>query len=487
MKQVLKLILKMGLASVPIMAVWAYLYFCPMSYFDGEAPYYLWNRDFSREAHEEKYDLVIIGDSAANAAFEPEYMSEGAVNLSLGGSSPAEEYYVLKEFIEANGAPRTVYMYYNAEHMSAPTAFWERSVYSHRFNFDEVMTMIADAEAHSCDFITAQPHYRNLAVEYLYSAPEKYLPALLNAGFNGRLSDNRINYNHIDIHRGTYISRKAETGDLYQPEVYYNFPVGDFSDYYLKKTIELCSENDITVRIIDIPPATGAKLETLQYSAEKNTYFFDIANSYDNVTYLTGIEGMNRYDYSDAIHMNTRGALKFSKLMKTLYPEDFYGHEDEDFSEKTLYGINDYLEIETQPDQLVERIQGTGYKVLFVSYKPISEVEAEYRFPFTEGYGAVCEDKYMYADGSGSSGTIAAGTAGEYSCDAYCGESEMHLMTNDSGLMSVCGSDPSKSFAFWGEWWANELYAVILDENDDLVMIKTFTPELSVYETERKD
>ena len=56
-----------------------------LGFTDSETPFYIWNKLFCYTTQEEKIDVIILGDSSANASYMPEVLSGSVVNLSLGG------------------------------------------------------------------------------------------------------------------------------------------------------------------------------------------------------------------------------------------------------------------------------------------------------------------------------------------------------------------------------------------------------------------
>ena len=126
MKNLLKLTAKCFLVCLPMIAVTVYLRWQPFNYMDGEAPYYIWNRDQARQGSETYYETIILGDSVANSAFLPEVLSDGTINMALGGMTPVESYYVLEEWMDSHPAPKACYIAYQDIHLQQDECFWPR-------------------------------------------------------------------------------------------------------------------------------------------------------------------------------------------------------------------------------------------------------------------------------------------------------------------------------------------------------------------------
>ena len=110
MKQIVKLIIKCGCVMLPLLVVCMYIRSHPLAFMDNEAPHYLWNKIKTNTAGGQTYDVLILGDSAANAAYMPEALSGTTLNLALGGTTPVENYYTLQDWLAHNPAPKACYI-----------------------------------------------------------------------------------------------------------------------------------------------------------------------------------------------------------------------------------------------------------------------------------------------------------------------------------------------------------------------------------------
>ena len=106
--ELMKILGMAAIAALPVVFLCLYIRFFPMNYGDDELPYYLWNKTVTVQEDTRYYSTLILGDSSANAAYLPELLSEGTINLALGGTTPLENYYVLENWLATSSRLRFV-------------------------------------------------------------------------------------------------------------------------------------------------------------------------------------------------------------------------------------------------------------------------------------------------------------------------------------------------------------------------------------------
>lgn len=335
MKKIILFGIKCILVMVPV--IWIILYAMNnlMAFTDQEAPYYIWNKEVCSATQEKDYNVVILGDSTANAAYMPELLSDVSINLALGGTTPMENYYVMQDYLENNNAPDIVYISFLDDRLQSTDCYWKRTLYSHRFSLTKNWEMLKRAkEYEELSIVTETSNLDFLAYEMFL--PSKYITSLSNASFNQRYDGNITAYNLNSIHGGRYIARGNAEGEAANINID-SFYVAPLFDYYYKELIQLCVANGIKVHIIKLPlPDTITFSES--YINQFNEYYADIQGLYPGVT----VEWWDKYDkacFVDGWHLNTHGALKFSSELKKRYIEEF-GSE---WTSDQINGLNDSI------------------------------------------------------------------------------------------------------------------------------------------------
>ena len=356
-------ILGMGcLILLPVVLLCVYTAKEMMRYGDDETAYYLWNRDVTEDGNTRYYETLILGDSSANAAYLPELLSEGTVNLALGGTTPAENYYVLKNWLAHHDAPRTVYLSFMDYHMLYDNMFYERTVYSHLLTPAQERELLKEARACGEENIALEDAEMRL-LSYDLSLPSRYLPALLNAGFNERYDGNKANYDAVALHRGAYIGLTTDMYHDTDPNIYESYTVNELFDRYYRRILELCEEHGITARILSLPK-TGNSVLTSEYRTARDSYYRDLVSGYEHAMYDALTDTAATRYFHDWEHFNLYGAAHWSKTIRQRYPDDF---SEEPVSEQTKQGLLAYMNTAKDAAGLLMFADGTTYAAVAVT------------------------------------------------------------------------------------------------------------------------
>ncbi len=312
----------LGLVAImPVFIIWLYIIYGGKFYLDEEYAYDTWNKKFCQTDHQGSVDVLFLGDSVVNASVLPENLSESTYNISLGGRTSAEAYYILKEYLENNTAPKVCYIGFADIGYIADTSLYTRTLYFHRLSYEDEQELFANAISYNVEDILKE-NYEEEWMQYHYWSPYKYLPALFNGGFFLRYGDYKANMDLIDSHNGSYMAYTEEIFSPTETLEYTAFRPGDFYDFYMKKILDTCVENDITPRVIMIPMSPNIEC-TMDYIADCYKYLVELQTYCPSMTYLYRPDGFDSNDFGDEWHMNHNGAIKYTAVLKETYPEDF--------------------------------------------------------------------------------------------------------------------------------------------------------------------
>ena len=321
MKKILKLILKCLCVLLPLLGFCLYAGTGMLGYADDEAPYYLWNKDFGKQAHAETYDVLILGDSAANAAYMPEKLSSGTVNLSLGGTTPVVNYYILSDWLKKNPAPKELFLSVQDFHLSRADCYWGRTVYTHRLTALQNLEILWKAEQYQ-ERSVAQRGWLLDLIRYELYLPDVYSTAILNSIGSDRPEINQEAQDSIVLHKGRYIGVGDQTYQDSQEIVFDSFQVGELFDVYTRMLLDLCEENGIRVHIVKLPLPPN-EVFTPEYKEELQEYYQSLTDSFENVEFVWYSEPYPATCFADQTHMNGFGAARFSSFLKSEFPECF--------------------------------------------------------------------------------------------------------------------------------------------------------------------
>lgn len=351
---------------------------------DGECPYYIWNREKSNNLQDKTYRVIVLGDSGANAAYMPEALSADTINLSLGGTTPMENYYTLKDWVEHNPAPEVCYISFGDGHMKSSDCFWTRSMFSHRYSLAQEVEMLKAAYFYQEPSIIDNPTRVDYAISQMY-LPKNYISSIWNGSFYNAYEANEGAMRSDELHFGRYIARTTNeynaTDEIVQDE-FYASPL--FDEYY-RKTIELCVKNGITPRVVKLPLPDNNTF-TEKYISEFNEYYNGLKREYPSLTVDWSIKTRQKDRFTDGVHMNSHGALQFSLELRERYPEDFSASEPD---EGQIAALDDSIRAENKIEWILKWVGGRDYTVLFYDKRGDFRDKYEDRFQEeweTEGF-----------------------------------------------------------------------------------------------------
>ena len=298
----------------------------PMRFFDGEYAMYQQQKDYIYN-NDDYNRILITGDSKAKAAYLPALLSDDTYNLSLGGLTPLENYYYLKEYLENHNIPKTVFISFNPYHYMEFDCFWTRSVYFHRLSETDISDTYNTALMYegSNAIIKDINEFDKEASEYKYYSVKKYGKVFIKSFLKSRYKKNSDIYNNMYETKGQVYFGILEYCDRCSQEAgVKNFEALDIIDCYLHKTIDLCLEYGVNV-IVEIIPMNQASYESCyeSYLTDYSNYMKGLQAEYPQITVNTDLYYYDNEYFGDAAHFNSKGAEKYSKYIKEKYPEVF--------------------------------------------------------------------------------------------------------------------------------------------------------------------
>lgn len=325
-QQIWKLVQKFIGIVLPLFIVLPlYCALFPMWYMDEEYAMYRQQKDYVTE-NQDANSVLIIGDSRTKAGFIPDELSDNCYNLALGGTTPIEGYYTMKEYLEHHPAPEYVVIAYAPMHYMDVDALWTRNIYFHVMNREdtaELFQIAADCQNNENILIE---NYRLEYAMYRFYMPNKYCTALKNAAFIGRHGANVSKYQQMTLERGhNFFGLANGSGDVNGEAKEADFISSDVITIYMQKIFDLCSEQGIRVVVEQLPMnETSRSILTEDFKSHYRQYMEELAIANPTVQ-IFGDFYMYPNDYfGDADHLNQAGASAYCQFMKERYPDLFY-------------------------------------------------------------------------------------------------------------------------------------------------------------------
>ena len=291
----------------------------PLRFYDEEFGWYQQNKDYA-ESHADYCRVLIMGDSTAKAAWLPAELSDDAYNFALGGASPIEEYYCLRDYLKENKAPEYVIYTQVISHFLDSEVFWSRSAYFHRLEFNEVYDTYKNEKTVLDEKIVFDDKdLIDIVLYYIYS-PIYFSSAFMRGLFSSRQEFNEIRYEEAVSNRGRV---QMGNGIVNGPASVVKdtfFACNKLIDTYLRKIIDLCDENGIQF-IFQTAPVS--ELTYVQLNAdlvdEYDSYIKSIQTDYPNVVMNGEFFYYDTDLFYDRSHLSIEGAIKFSREMREKY------------------------------------------------------------------------------------------------------------------------------------------------------------------------
>ena len=321
MKQKVVFFAKCILAALPFLVVILFTVFAPLCYMDEEYPARAYtHRVISSDAD---YDTLILGDSRAMAALLPERMGDSCVNLAVGGATPIENYYYLKDYLQGHPAPERCMIVFAPFHYAVMDNFWTRTVYFNDLNVPETFEVVKNGYA--CGSETIREGKFTTLLSNRLRLPHVYLPALINARFTGRLSSNRARLADLERTRG-FASFFEEGNGRESPNYEANYEAlpetgdAELIRLYLKKTVELCLENNVEVLVLQTPMnAVSHDMLQERFVKDYTLLMRSLGELYPQISVEQEIPRYENELFSDSSHLNEQGAVIFTDEIRKRY------------------------------------------------------------------------------------------------------------------------------------------------------------------------
>ena len=299
-----------------------YCRFFPMYYLDDEYAMYRQQKDYvTGQLNKEDARILILGDSRTKAGFKPQLLWQGTYNIALGGGSPIEGYYNLKEYLAYHKAPEAVIVAYAPMHYMDVDTLWTRSIYFHTLSERDFRDLTARAEAFEHTQNILIENYKTEYLMYKFYMPNKYATALKKSAFVGRYKKTKQKYDMMVEFKGysTY-GVAEESGDINGEAKVSDFLPSDILTRYLEDIICLCKEAGIRVIVEQTPMnETSYGILTPEFKEHYRSYMHQLTEKYPDVEIYPDFYCYPNNCFGDADHLNARGVEVFDTFLMEKY------------------------------------------------------------------------------------------------------------------------------------------------------------------------
>lgn len=279
-------------------------------YMDAEYPMWLEVKQVVNTKTDNKFDLIVLGDSRAKAGFIPNQLSIKSLNLSLGGTTPIEGYYTLKKYLENNPAPNKLVLSYTAIHLGHKIYYWSRTVPFLYLNDSEYQEIEALAE-----ILKEEPIMKTGKSYTDYKFPKVYGSSFKNGIIGRRWRENKIMYSECLLAHGHhYFGTAPFSHGLNNESKKMNFVNSNLHDYYLQRLLKLARMKHIKLYYYIMPYNEESFTHTdKQYIDGYTNYIKNLSSKY-NMKMCDQPFHMSDDNFGDPSHLY-RGAKKTTSLI----------------------------------------------------------------------------------------------------------------------------------------------------------------------------
>ncbi|MBO4644675.1 MAG: hypothetical protein J5716_08740 [Alphaproteobacteria bacterium] len=362
-----KLLFKIMVCLLPLWCVMGYIAFFPQSYGNQMTAYNLWHKKICRSKELKNYNTIVLGDSVANAAYVPDYISEDFINLSLPQSTPIENYFILKEILKIH-KPSTIFISFMNHHLNGyMNGLFDERMFSHRFDFKTEATIMNYARKSRDIAKIFPPRHRRYLHDWVLHRlylPPVFMPSLLNSNLNDRKKDNDEFVKSLELHRGTFTSRSQRENVDNKRIDYTAYYISSLQKKFYKRILKLCNEQNIKVKIVILPLSPKIRFSE-NYIRQRKEVYEELESEFPNVEVVFPFINLRPIDFMDTHHLNVHGSFKFSVALRNRYKDIFPPSATAPLSERTINGREDYLRLENEYTTLLERIEDPFYAIIF--------------------------------------------------------------------------------------------------------------------------
>jgi len=305
------LITFMILYSISLFVVQKY----QLYYESREYPMWVHVKRLINTESETKQKLILIGDSRAKAGYEPALSEDNTLNLTVGGSTPIEGYFILQTFLRNNPVPSALVLSYSPLHLTHGMYFWERTV-KYDFLTDNELAKITDDLVEYNDPGVGEV---NQIWKYKYLT-SMYISSVVQGIKKKRwIINKKVKHDLVSSKGHAYFGTREGTTSL-NGEVKFanNFKRSELIHYYFVKLIELAKSKSIKVYWYTMP-FNQASCEVVSSDLVNNfNKYIDFVEKKTKFSVIKKIHCMDNRYFGDGSHVYKGSELTTKDILSAM-------------------------------------------------------------------------------------------------------------------------------------------------------------------------
>lgn len=339
-RQVVKLVAKLLWLILPVyLLIFTYIESMPVYYnSQNNNRWYYMKQRLNEPLQAGKINVLFLGESRVNAGIDINQIPE-SWSFAAGGATAIEMYYSLIKYLKNNEKPTIIYFSLSPRSMTSIYSFWEFAVRNNFFSFSEIhrilelsnqlenhntlgYTVFTEADIAAGRNTEENRHYTPPFLKYtgykINFLPYYQLDIRNNFLFAAK-NDNLQMIAQMDSMRGRrfhpVVEKKGSSGLNYETGMSH-FTVPPLLDFYLKKLLNTCVEENIYV-IFEPSPMNVSSVEVLknQFIKEYKNYIHNLENQFPTFYFTDTFYTYPDSLFGDPSHLNPTGRDKFTRFL----------------------------------------------------------------------------------------------------------------------------------------------------------------------------
>lgn len=292
---------------------WCYLHYLP-SYYNSATNnrWHFLKETLTTQQQYATQPILFVGDSRLNAGVDF-IQIDSCFNLSAGGISPIEMYYIVKKYLTVYPAPKKIVLSQSPRFFTELFSLWKFAVRNRFFSEQELAEIFTTAAQTNDSLIGTLPEYQSLLFTLKYF--EYYQPDLRASRiFFGKKRNDKMNaymlYNKGK--RPHQLHHKKSSGLNYEATME-DFSPSPLLDYYFDKLLQLCHEQAIEVHFVNMPMnASSYRKLPAPLKVKFENYLRTKNKRYPNMHFDTRLSAWPDSMFGDPSHLHSVGAKYFT-------------------------------------------------------------------------------------------------------------------------------------------------------------------------------
>lgn len=262
---------------------------------------------------------LFLGESRLNAGID--YLQiPNCWSLAYGGSSPIEQYFILKKYLENYPKPDTLFYSVSPRFLCETYAFWDYAVRNDFFTFNNFKEIKKNNNQFNDTVLGFCPKLNFLLYKTKYIG---YYQAdiYINSIYFGK-KENIENITFMQNRKGQQFHPNLldSCSELNHETKYQNFKPSLLLDHYFEQIFELCKEKNISVIFLFMPMNKSSFSQLSEnFITDYQSYIKKYQHNYPNFDISDSIYFFSDNYFGDNSHLNFFGQQEFTNQLIEKY------------------------------------------------------------------------------------------------------------------------------------------------------------------------